>query len=136
MRQNQCYGKILLNTTSVIIVKMADHDGNHRCLIEKNVPIALIFPNKWQDGAKSLGMETTSCLWHNQQSSLLHIHFWNKKERSTMNQVSKTCNMLLKLISNLINLNWFLPITLAINDLASDLIQVIGSFKKFTKFFS
>ena len=23
---------------------MANHDGNHRCLIEKNVPIALILP--------------------------------------------------------------------------------------------
>ena len=40
---------------------MADHDGNHRCLIEKNVPIAFILPNRWQDGAESLGIETTSC---------------------------------------------------------------------------
>ena len=39
---------------------MADHDGNHRCLIEKNVPIALILPSRWQDGAESVGMETTS----------------------------------------------------------------------------
>ena len=41
---------------------MANHDGNHRCLIEKNGPIALILPSRWQDGAESLGMETTSCL--------------------------------------------------------------------------
>ena len=24
-------------------VKVANHDGNHRCLVEKNVPIAFIF---------------------------------------------------------------------------------------------
>ena len=37
-------------------------DENHRCLVEKNVPIALIFPTRWQDSAESLWMETTSCL--------------------------------------------------------------------------
>ena len=42
---------------------MADHDGNHRCLVEKNVPIVFILPSRWQDGADSLGIETTSCLW-------------------------------------------------------------------------
>ena len=31
------------------------------CQIEKNVPIAFILPNRWQDGAESLGIETTSC---------------------------------------------------------------------------
>ena len=25
--------------------------------LEKNVPIAFIFPSKWQDGAESLGIE-------------------------------------------------------------------------------
>ena len=42
--------------TSVFIVKMADYDGNHRGLVEKNVPIVLILPSRWQDGAESLGM--------------------------------------------------------------------------------
>ena len=37
---------------------MADHHGNHRCLIEKNVPKALILPSGWLDGDESLGMET------------------------------------------------------------------------------
>ena len=41
---------------------MVDHDGNHRFHAEKNVPIALILPSRWQDGAESLGMKTTSCL--------------------------------------------------------------------------
>ena len=41
---------------------MADHYGNHRCIAEKNVPIAFILPSRWQDGAESLGIETTSCL--------------------------------------------------------------------------
>ena len=45
-----------------VYIKMADHDGIHRCLVKKNVPIALIFPSRWQDGAESLGMETTSCI--------------------------------------------------------------------------
>ena len=38
-------------------VKMAKHDGNHRYLVEKNVPIELILPSRWQDGAESLGIE-------------------------------------------------------------------------------
>ena len=42
----------------MFIFKMADHDGNCGCLVEKNVPIALILPSRWQDGAESLGMET------------------------------------------------------------------------------
>ena len=46
----------------MFIVKMANHDGNHRSLVEKNVPIALILPRKSEDGAECLGMETTSCL--------------------------------------------------------------------------
>ena len=41
---------------------MADHDGNHRFLIDKIVPIVFILPSRWQDGAEILGMETTSCL--------------------------------------------------------------------------
>ena len=60
--QNQCYGNVLLYETSMFIVKMADHDGNHRCLVEKNVPIALILPSRWQYDAENLGMETPSCL--------------------------------------------------------------------------
>ena len=41
----------------MFIVKMADHDGNHRCLIKKNVPIALFLPSSWLYGAESLGIE-------------------------------------------------------------------------------
>ena len=41
----------------MFIVKMADHDGNHRYLIEKNIIIVLILPTRRQDGAESLGME-------------------------------------------------------------------------------
>ena len=42
---------------------MVSHfDYKHRCLAEKNVPIALILPSRWQDGAESLGTECTSCL--------------------------------------------------------------------------
>ena len=48
----------------MFIVKMADHDGNHRCLVEKNVTIALVLPSRWEYGVENLGMETTSCLWH------------------------------------------------------------------------
>ena len=32
-------------------VKMADHYRNHRCLVEKNVPIVFILPSRWQVGA-------------------------------------------------------------------------------------
>ena len=36
---------------------MGDHDGNHRCLVEKNVPIVLILPSRWQYSSESLGIE-------------------------------------------------------------------------------
>ena len=55
--QNNRYGNILLYETSMFIVKMANHDGNNRCLTEKNVPTALILPSRWPDGAESLGIE-------------------------------------------------------------------------------
>ena len=61
----------------MFIVKMADHDGNHRCLVEKNVPIALILPSRWRDGAESLGMEHTSCLCKYKLKNLklkAHLH--------------------------------------------------------------
>ena len=51
------------STRYLRFIKMADHDANHRCFVEKNVPIALILPNRWQDGAESLGMERTIFLW-------------------------------------------------------------------------
>ena len=41
----------------MFIVKMVDHDGNHRCLVENNVPTSLILPSRWQDGAESLEIE-------------------------------------------------------------------------------
>ena len=60
--QNQHYGNILLCKTSVISIMVSHFDNKHRCLIEKNVPIALILPSRWQEGAESLGIERTSCL--------------------------------------------------------------------------
>ena len=47
----------------MLIVIIDNHDGKHKCLVEKNVPIALILPTRWRGGAESLGMERTSCLW-------------------------------------------------------------------------
>ena len=44
----------------MFIVKMADHDGNHRCLIENSVPIAPILPSRWRDGAESLAVYGTT----------------------------------------------------------------------------
>ena len=41
----------------MFIVKMSDNDGNHRCLVEKYVPRALILPSRWWDGAESLWIE-------------------------------------------------------------------------------
>ena len=55
--QNHCFGNILLYETSVISIMVSHFDYQHRCLT------ALILPSRWQDGAESLGMETTSCLW-------------------------------------------------------------------------
>ena len=46
----------------MISIIVSHFDYKHRCLVEKNVPIALILPSRWQDGAESLGIERTSCL--------------------------------------------------------------------------
>ena len=60
---NRCYGNILLYKTSVISIMVNHFDYKYRCLVAKNVPIALILPSTWQDGAESLGIVRTSCLW-------------------------------------------------------------------------
>ena len=51
--------------SSMISIMVSHFDYKHRCLVEKNVPIALILPSRWQDGAESLGIERTSCLCSN-----------------------------------------------------------------------
>ena len=62
----------------MFIVKINDHDGNHRCVVEKKVPIAFIMPSRWQDGAESSGMETTSCneIILEQKSEVLQQPIW------------------------------------------------------------
>ena len=47
----------------MISIMVGHFDYKHRCLVEKNVPIVFILPSRWQDGAESLGMDCTSCLW-------------------------------------------------------------------------
>ena len=49
--------------TSVISIMASHFDCKHSCRIEKNVPMAFILFSIWRDGAESLGIETTSCLW-------------------------------------------------------------------------
>ena len=49
----------------MISIMVSRFDYKHRCLIEKNVPIALILPSRWEDGAESLGTEHTTCLCRN-----------------------------------------------------------------------
>ena len=52
---------------------MVGHFGHkHTCLVEKNVPIALILPSRWQDGAESLGLESTSCICYRDLHFLLN----------------------------------------------------------------
>ena len=39
---------------------MVSHfDYQHKCLVEKNVPMGYILPSRWQDVAESLGIERT-----------------------------------------------------------------------------
>ena len=42
----------------VISVMVGHFDCKCSCLIEKNVPMAFILTNRWQDGAESLGIES------------------------------------------------------------------------------
>ena len=44
--------------------------SHNQCPVEKNVPIVLILPSRWQDGAESQWMETASCLC---------LHKWQNK---------------------------------------------------------
>ena len=67
--QNQHYGNNLLYKTYVISIMVSHFDHKRRCLIEKNVPIVLILPIRWQYGAESLGIEHTSCLCLSVQSA-------------------------------------------------------------------
>ena len=46
----------------MISIMVSHFDYKHRGLVEKNVPIVLILPSRWQDGAESLAIERTSCL--------------------------------------------------------------------------
>ena len=46
----------------MISIMVSHFDYKHRCLVEKNVILALILPSRWRYGAESLGMERTSCL--------------------------------------------------------------------------
>ena len=47
-----------------------------RCHMEWNVPIAIILPRRWQDGAESLLIETTSCLWSYLDNLCNYLHFY------------------------------------------------------------
>ena len=51
------FGVIKLCWIDKVIVKMANHDGNHGYLVEKNAPISLILPSRGQDGSESLGIK-------------------------------------------------------------------------------
>ena len=44
----------------MLIVKMAEHEGNHRCLIEKNVPIRLFCPVDGRMVLRALAVYTCS----------------------------------------------------------------------------
>ena len=49
---------------------MVSHfDYEHRCLVEKNDPIALILPSRWYDGAESPAIERTSCYKERDQAN-------------------------------------------------------------------
>ena len=74
MGQNKCYGNILLYETSVISIMVGHFDFKHRCLVEKNVLIALIIPSRWRDDAESLGIE--HLLFIMQCSNFLMIDDW------------------------------------------------------------
>ena len=66
--QHHLLGNVLLYESSVISIMVSHFDYKHRFLVEKNVPIALILPSRRQDGAESLGIEHTSCLWQNKSN--------------------------------------------------------------------
>ena len=60
---------------------MVSHFGyKHRCVVEENVPIALILPYRWQDAAESLGIEHTSCLCPT-KSNWVGVGFYKKTKR-------------------------------------------------------
>ena len=46
----------------MISIMVSHFDNKHRCLIDENIPVALILSSRWQDGDESIGIECTSCL--------------------------------------------------------------------------
>ena len=73
-------------------IKMADHDGNHRCVIEKNVPKAFILPSRWWDSAESLGIETTSCLCSARPLKHYHPYMMHLSTKSIFSALYKRSN--------------------------------------------
>ena len=71
--QNKLYGNLLLYVTSLISVMVGHFDSKHSCLIQKNVPIEFILLSKCQDGADSLQILTTSCLWFDCAACVAHV---------------------------------------------------------------
>ena len=69
----------------MFLVKMADHDENHRCLVKKNVPIALILTSRWRDGADSIGIKRTSCLCFGTLNVMLFI------QTATTTEIVRRC---------------------------------------------
>ena len=71
------------------MVEMADHGGNHRCFVEKNVPIAFILPSRWQDSAESLGIEHLLFMLKYFLSYRTCQHTTTKKHTMNTNVISK-----------------------------------------------
>ena len=66
-------------------------DCKHRCHIETNALIAFILPSRWQDGAESLGIETTCCLW---LGDLFSVNFDTLDEKCPKDWADQKLNFL------------------------------------------
>ena len=67
-----CHRQLVVSipVRSVISVMVGNFDCKHSCLVEKNV-----LPSRWQDGAESLGIRTTSRLRYQHYAEIKHS-FW------------------------------------------------------------
>ena len=70
--QNKHFRNIHLYETAVLKVTMANHELNHRCLIEKQVHIVFILTNRWHYRDVSLGIPQAVCV----TTVVKFFHFW------------------------------------------------------------
>ena len=109
----KCYGNIILYMTSLISVMVVHFDCKYSCLVENNVPIAFIYPSRWQNDDESLRIVTTSCQCHMILQSTDYVtiesgYSWWWPDSWVICYLFSNCGLIFAVV--LVNLSWFISI--------------------------